>query len=1307
VDDGKTAEQEDNEILEGKVVPKAGIKRERPAVDDAAASKRFKGSPGPSEDERRLTGDYRIPAGATPITVTMPGWPGTPRPYGTSRPQGIKPMNRLHEAPHASASARPAPYKSGPRKNGIAERYRPLPVTLSTGNNVRSRELQQSQGGDGFTGEAPSQKKRKITHVNPPVDLTKDDDEAEAHQVSREPIQRNASPVVEVPRLPREKSKGMFSHSEQRLADGAIHQKKSSRKPKDPNLSSRASSSVPSCVETNNGNGRAGEGSRQTPVQLDDDSQTASKKPPARRTIGQEGTVAPSRPPINLGDGVDDYQSRGSGFKRGSKEDVEPSGNVLLPKAARQSGHQHEKLPNGRMAAVQPSRALPESFGEYASRSSQENLEAHSLRVISQRAEDEPTKGKLKDKMQAHSKTTSRRAYPHEKSFSSEDELHGGNTVRSAAGGSAPPQKLGANSIAASVIPQSKLSKPRKAAPGPSTNSRGGNSDSCDSIQVHSFYASFCVLTDGDIRIAYDKPTNRFEIYHNGVPAALPGKQSWVSLGPAELRKFLWAEGCSRLVIQSSITDNRYSKICIQFEDCEGVKWFQDWAHDVAQTRVEVTSTNEEQVNKRFKKLSEEAQQHYEKMLLLRQKREEEEGHDDIQYESTEPTQPKRSEQAKGRTLPEELNNQALLHQTRSTRQAKDETTSAYFQEPTRRSTRQTNPVVKEPSTSPPPRWTVVNQPKRWPRAIVYPPKGARRVTVEFDDLKRLDEGEFLNDNVVGFALRQLEETMAPELKEQVHFFSSFFFTTLSQNGKKKANYDGVKRWTKNTDLFSKPFVVVPICQDLHWFVAIICNLDKLARRVTAGDGGEDDEKPEEIAPTGQTEEPNEDEDSVEVAALGESLLAQNGKSEGKPQLSSGENEARGSSRSSPNLEYIQFEDNGLVAGPAKAGDEDEISVTNSRPGTASGKKSKRKKSTGPTVDPESPLIITLDSLGWNRSTEIAVLKEYVKLEAMDKRAIEVERPMLKGVNGKGIPWQSNFCDCGVYLIEYIEHFTKDPAGFVQKVVSRELDEKEDFANFDPSAKRDQIRERLLKLQQEQDAVYRAEKKQKHANANGAPVAASTGSKSPGKATPAPTRATTPAVSTTSAAPREEDAVPKQVDLQAEDPSLIEIAPPVGATEAPQPEAAPEPVESQEQLEYEPAKPLEPGPKSDNSGNGQMQGANESDDSEDSDDEEDKEMLDNGAGPGEERERPLLDLDQVEQAIMKRPSRFSAGPASRNEGATRCSAPTTEKRVEQQKETEIIDIEDCQEVNPVEIPDSQEAGPSKRSELVGKRVAAA
>ncbi|XP_054622786.1 sentrin-specific protease 5-like isoform X2 [Dunckerocampus dactyliophorus] len=48
--------------------------------------------------------------------------------------------------------------------------------------------------------------------------------------------------------------------------------------------------------------------------------------------------------------------------------------------------------------------------------------------------------------------------------------------------------------------------------------------------------------------------------------------------------------------------------------------------------------------------------------------------------------------------------------------------------------------------------------------------------------------------------------------QHKVHFLNSFFHRQLMTKG-----YDGVKRWTKQVDLFSKTLLLVPIHLEVHW----------------------------------------------------------------------------------------------------------------------------------------------------------------------------------------------------------------------------------------------------------------------------------------------------------------------------------------------------------------------------------------------------------------------------------------------------------------------------------------------------------
>lgn len=100
-------------------------------------------------------------------------------------------------------------------------------------------------------------------------------------------------------------------------------------------------------------------------------------------------------------------------------------------------------------------------------------------------------------------------------------------------------------------------------------------------------------------------------------------------------------------------------------------------------------------------------------------------------------------------------------------------------------------------------------------------------------DLERLAPHEFLNDNIIGFYIRFLEDHLQrcnAEVAKRVYFFNSYFFARLtnSPRGRRSVNYEGVEKWTRSVDLFSYDYVVVPINEDAHWYLAIICNLPYL-----------------------------------------------------------------------------------------------------------------------------------------------------------------------------------------------------------------------------------------------------------------------------------------------------------------------------------------------------------------------------------------------------------------------------------------------------------------------------------------------
>ena len=82
------------------------------------------------------------------------------------------------------------------------------------------------------------------------------------------------------------------------------------------------------------------------------------------------------------------------------------------------------------------------------------------------------------------------------------------------------------------------------------------------------------------------------------------------------------------------------------------------------------------------------------------------------------------------------------------------------------------------------------------------------------------------------------------KIAREVHAFPSDFFTMLraddscselkADGDKARRAYARVERWTRGVDVFAKKFLLVPVLEDQHWSLAIICHPGELAKRVLA-----------------------------------------------------------------------------------------------------------------------------------------------------------------------------------------------------------------------------------------------------------------------------------------------------------------------------------------------------------------------------------------------------------------------------------------------------------------------------------------
>lgn len=118
-------------------------------------------------------------------------------------------------------------------------------------------------------------------------------------------------------------------------------------------------------------------------------------------------------------------------------------------------------------------------------------------------------------------------------------------------------------------------------------------------------------------------------------------------------------------------------------------------------------------------------------------------------------------------------------------------------------------------------------------KLFTYPaPPAVGGITVTNEDLFCLNDGEFLNDVVVEFYIKYLyNNRLTASQREKTHIFNTFFYDQLRKENKESSSglslqrrrHSQVKRWTKHVDLFSKDFIIVPINDESHWFLAIIC----------------------------------------------------------------------------------------------------------------------------------------------------------------------------------------------------------------------------------------------------------------------------------------------------------------------------------------------------------------------------------------------------------------------------------------------------------------------------------------------------
>ncbi|KAF2646849.1 hypothetical protein P280DRAFT_20148 [Massarina eburnea CBS 473.64] len=381
-----------------------------------------------------------------------------------------------------------------------------------------------------------------------------------------------------------------------------------------------------------------------------------------------------------------------------------------------------------------------------------------------------------------------------------------------------------------------------------------------------------------------------------------------------------------------------------------------------------------------------------------------------------------------------------------------------------------------------------------WKRQLTYG-SGRRRAVVDFSDLPMLDEEQCLNDSLIEFYMIYLSDRLKLDTS-RVYFFNTHFFTTLTRRApgqKGPINYSGVARWTAKEDLFNYDYIVVPINQEYHWYLAIICNVRNIARKPALDDLEEtsapqpkalnesdsaqpvdsnegystDTSRPINAVPAeNATPAKHEDEMLFDEASLLDVVDLDATRPKSSQTARAGSLLSNDSTAvESAKLEQLSLADSTYTGILPKSSSSPLIS-----------KKFKRKSAlTAKKWDPEEPCIIILDSLGGvAKSGAVRALKDYIHEEGREKRSMHVDiKPNAFYAKGCHVPMQDNFSDCGVYLLGYTQKFFEDPDGFKDRLLKQEMQAEEDWPDMSIPEMRTSMRDILKKLYAEQDAEHR------------------------------------------------------------------------------------------------------------------------------------------------------------------------------------------------------------------------------------------
>ncbi|KAI5479474.1 hypothetical protein MNV49_003415 [Pseudohyphozyma bogoriensis] len=429
---------------------------------------------------------------------------------------------------------------------------------------------------------------------------------------------------------------------------------------------------------------------------------------------------------------------------------------------------------------------------------------------------------------------------------------------------------------------------------------------------------------------------------------------------------------------------------------------------------------------------------------------------------------------------------------------------------------------------------------------LVWPHEGIGAVSVTHGDRKRLLPEEFLNDTLIELGMKRISDRMErqdPEAAKSIHMFNSFFYKKLGAPKPRTTpvgehdTYPSVKKWTTKIKLFEKKYIVVPINEHLHWYLAIIINpaailapppTEAVAKRTRLSTAADEisphfrnpDAEPDETEPMDLDSGDDADAQTNDIK-IEQAFQAELEKKEGRAAVEDVEMEGLDRKdvalKGSPDVDgdvdmrdlpgapapkEITTGSAGLdalrdYAGSESSSAEDSDAAVAQALGTQKSAPSKSPPAVpapapnpfafpkpvtfGPSNTPPGPrtpepepapsnvehvnvgsdgdddgddifakvrkyadptkcYIITFDSLGGTHGAVHKRLSQYLAREADDKEHIAntSEEANVVRIVAK-VPQQNNFCDCGLYLLHYLNRFFSAPDRMLDVLINQNL----------------------------------------------------------------------------------------------------------------------------------------------------------------------------------------------------------------------------------------------------------------------------